>query len=71
MRKIMISREITKESYAKTKQNLILAFLFNGLGVPAATTGLVNPVWAMVAMIASVSIILLNSFGLHIISRGK
>jgi len=71
MRKIMISREITKESYAKTKQNLILAFLFNGIGVPAATTGLVNPIWAMVAMIASVSIILLNSFGLHILSRGK
>ncbi len=71
MRKIMISRGIAKESYAKTKQNLVIAFLFNGIGVPAATTGLVNPVWAMVAMIASISTILLNSFGIHILPHGR
>ena len=33
------------------------------MGVPLATTGLVHPVWAMVAMAASVSAVLLNSFG--------
>ncbi len=54
---------IGKNSYKKTVQNLILAFSFNGIGVPAATTGLVHPVWAMVAMVASVSTVLLNSFG--------
>ena len=29
-------------------QNLTLAFLFNGVGIPIAATGLINPVWAMV-----------------------
>ena len=42
-------------------QNVSLAFLFNGLGVPLAATGLVYPVWAMVAMAASVTTIFVNS----------
>jgi len=55
--------KIGETSYKKTRQNVILAFSFNGLGVPLAVTGLVNPVWAMVAMAGSVSAVLLNSFG--------
>ena len=39
----------------------MLAFLFNGIGIPVATTGLVYPVWAMVAMAVSVTSIFLNS----------
>ena len=31
-------------------QNVTLAFLFNGIGIPVAATGLVYPVWAMAAM---------------------
>ncbi|NIR45526.1 MAG: heavy metal translocating P-type ATPase, partial [Gemmatimonadetes bacterium] len=46
---------IGRSSYRKTVQNLALAFAFNGVGVPAAVTGLVHPVWAMIAMAASVS----------------
>ena len=42
-------------------QNVTLAFLFNGLGIPLAATGLVYPVWAMVVMAASVTTIFLNS----------
>lgn len=38
------------------------ALSFNGIGVLAAVTGLVYPVWAMIAMVASVSTVLLNSF---------
>ena len=53
---------IGKKSYRKTIQNLILAFSFNGVGVPLALTGLVHPVWAMIAMAASVSTVLINSF---------
>jgi len=53
--------QIGRTSYRKTVQNLWLAFAFNGFGVPLAVTGLVRPVWAMVAMIASVSTVLLNS----------
>lgn len=55
--------QIGKISYRKTVQNLILAFSFNGIGVPLAVTGLVHPVWAMVAMVLSVSTVLMNSFG--------
>lgn len=65
LNKIMVSYYIAKKSYNKTKQNLFLAFMFNGIGVPAAATGLVSPVWAMIAMAASVSAVLLNSFGFH------
>ncbi len=54
---------IGRAAYRKTVQNLTLAFAFNGIGVPLATTGLVHPVWAMIAMVASVSTVLLNSFG--------
>ena len=53
---------IGKSSYRKTVQNISLAFAFNGIGVPLAVTGLVHPVWAMVAMVASVSTVLTNSF---------
>ena len=54
--------QIGRTSYRKTVQNLTLAFTFNGVGVLAAVTGLVHPVWAMIAMAASVSAVLLNSF---------
>jgi Cu+-exporting ATPase len=53
---------IGRLSYRKTVQNLMLAFSFNGIGVPLAVTGLVHPVWAMIAMAASVTAVLTNSF---------
>lgn len=60
---------IAKSSFRKTVQNLALAFSFNGIGVPLAMTGLVHPVWAMIAMAASVSTVLLNSFGGKLLPR--
>ncbi len=56
-----IARDISRRSYAKMVQNVALAFLFNGLGIPLAATGLIHPVWAMVAMAASVTAIFINS----------
>ena len=56
------ARDIGANSYRKTRQNLAIAFGFNGIGVPLAVTGLVAPTWAMIAMISSVSIVLANSF---------
>ncbi len=53
---------IGRRTYTTTKQNLGLAFAFNGIGVPAAATGLVHPVWAMAAMVASVTTVLANTF---------
>lgn len=57
------ARKIGKVSYRKTVLNLWLAFIFNGVGVPLATTGVVHPSWAMLAMASSVSLVLANSFG--------
>ena len=56
-----IAREISRRSYRKMLQNVTLAFLFNGIGIPAAATGLVHPVWAMTAMAVSVTAIFFNS----------
>ena len=52
---------VSRYSYRKIVQNVFLAFLFNGVGIPVAATGLVNPVWGMVAMAASVTAIFINS----------
>lgn len=56
-----LARSISRRSYTKMLQNVWLAFAFNGLGIPVAATGLVNPIWAMVAMAVSVTAIFLNS----------
>ena len=60
---VMQARRISDASYRRTRTNVGLAFVFNGIGVPLAATGLVYPVWAMVAMAASVTTIFLNSIG--------
>ena len=52
---------VSRYSYRKIVQNVFLAFLFNGIGIPAAATGLIYPVWGMVAMAASVTTIFINS----------
>ena len=50
-------------SIRTARQNVALAFLFNGIGIPLAATGLVYPVWAMIAMALSVTTIFINSIG--------
>jgi P-type Cu+ transporter len=56
-----VAREISRKSYGKMLQNVTLAFMFNGIGIPVAATGLIYPVWAMVAMAVSVTAIFFNS----------
>ncbi|WP_131105272.1 heavy metal translocating P-type ATPase [Ornithinimicrobium sufpigmenti] len=63
LRSVITARTISRSSYRRTRQNVALAFLFNGVGIPLATTGLVYPVWAMVAMALSVTTIFINSIG--------
>jgi P-type E1-E2 ATPase len=58
---LAVAREISRRSYGKMLQNVTLAFLFNGIGIPVAATGLIYPVWAMVAMAVSVTAIFFNS----------
>ncbi len=63
LRLLLTAREISRSSYRRVKQNVALAFAFNGIGIPAAATGRIYPVWAMVAMAASVTAIFANSIG--------
>lgn len=60
---VLVAREISRSSYRRTRQNVGLAFLFNGIGIPLAATGLLYPVWAMIAMAVSVTTIFVNSIG--------
>jgi len=62
---VIEAREISRWSYRKMLQNVTLAILFNGIGVPLAATGLIHPIWAMAAMAVSVTAIFYNSL------RGK
>lgn len=58
---VLDAREISRWSYQKMVQNVTLAVMFNGIGVPLAATGLVYPIWAMTAMALSVTLIFVNS----------
>jgi len=58
---VVTACEVSRWSYRKMVQNVCLAVMFNGIGVPLAATGLVYPIWAMAAMAASVTAIFLNS----------
>ena len=62
---VLVAYDISRSSYRKLQQNISLAFLFNGIGIPLAATGLIYPVWAMVAMATSVTVIFINSLAGH------
>ncbi|MFQ5829184.1 MAG: heavy metal translocating P-type ATPase [Candidatus Methylomirabilia bacterium] len=66
---VVDAHQIARRTYRKTVQNLALAFSFNGIGVPLGATGLVPPAWAMAAMVASVTVVLLNSFWGRLVAR--
>lgn len=59
---LLDARGLTDRSYRLTVHNVVLALLFNGIGVIAAISGLFQPAWAMIAMGVSVSLVLVNSF---------
>ncbi|MCL4302086.1 MAG: heavy metal translocating P-type ATPase [Anaerolineae bacterium] len=63
------ARELARRSYQLTATNVGLALSFNGIGVLAAITGVVYPVWAMLAMAVSVSVVLTNSFAGRLLPR--
>jgi cation transport ATPase len=61
--------DLSINTYRKIRQNLLWAFLFNGIGIPVAATGILHPLMAMMAMVLSTSAIMINSLGSKIISR--
>lgn len=65
------ARDLAGRSYRLTFTNVALALVFNGVGVLAAVSGLVAPVWAMLAMAASVSLVLANSFAGRLFGGGE
>jgi len=58
LRRIVRARALSRATRATIRQNLFLAFLYNGLCIPLAALGYVNPMWASAAMsLSSVSVI--------------
>jgi Cu+-exporting ATPase len=58
LRAIVRARRLSCATRATIRQNLLLAFLYNGLCIPLAALGYVNPMWASAAMsLSSVSVI--------------
>jgi len=50
--------EISRKTYAKIRQNLFWAFIYNLIGIPLAALGYLNPVLAGAAMaLSSVSVV--------------
>jgi Cu+-exporting ATPase len=58
LRGILRAIRLSRATSAAIRQNLFLAFIYNGVCVPLAAFGLVNPMWASGAMsLSSVSVI--------------
>jgi Cu+-exporting ATPase len=64
LRGIVRARRLSQATSAAIRQNLVLAFLYNGLSVPLAAFGLVSPMWASGAMSLSSVSVILNSLRL-------
>ncbi len=58
LRNILIFKQISKKVDKTIKQNLFWAFIYNVIGIPLAALGLLNPIFAALAMsMSSVSVI--------------
>jgi cation transport ATPase len=51
--RLPVSLDLSRLLVKAVRQNLILAFLYNGIGIPLAVLGMLNPLLAVLAMLAS------------------
>jgi P-type Cu+ transporter len=65
LRGIVRARRLSRATSAAIRQNLFLAFVYNGLCVPLAALGFVSPMWASAAMSASSLSVVGNSLRLR------
>jgi Cu+-exporting ATPase len=65
LRGIVRAVRLSRATSAAIRQNLFLAFVYNGLCVPLAAFGLVSPMWASAAMSASSLSVIANSLRLR------
>ena len=62
LRDVLSAFNLSVNTYRKIKQKLIWAFMFNGIGIPVAATGLLHPLMAMAAMVLSTTAIMVKLF---------
>jgi Cu+-exporting ATPase len=65
LRGILRARRLSQATSAAIRQNLFLAFLYNGLCIPLAAFGTISPMWASVAMSLSSLSVIANSLRLR------
>ena len=65
LRGIVRARRLSRATSAAIRQNLFLAFVYNGLSVPLAALGVVSPMWASAAMSLSSVSVVVNSLRLR------
>jgi len=61
VRDVVASIRLSRATMRKIKQNLFWAFIYNGLGIPIAALGLLNPIIAAAAMALSSLSVIVNS----------
>jgi Cu+-exporting ATPase len=65
LRGIVRARRLSRATSASIRQNLFLAFVYNGVSIPLAALGIVSPMWASAAMSLSSVSVIINSLRLR------
>ena len=65
LRLVLTTREAAKKTLNIIRQNMVWAISYNGIALPLAIMGLIEPYMAVIGMSASSLIVVLNSLRLH------